>query len=850
MFVFNFSKKLFWIIASLLVFLNTLASFYLYEQTQSLILERANEKALLLQNYFISMRYVYHQQFLKSGLEIDKKSVNFLPAHASTYISDLFSEKMQDGTTIRNVSDNPRNEKNRADAFEQKSMRYFVEHPEKTFKAEIIEQNSTRYYSHTSPLFIESYCLSCHGSKEEVLPFMLENYENAFDYKDGDIRGVTSIKIPFNELSKNSMALFYKNLLFSWIVTFLLLILLYFVVRKLTRKEAEAKIMLQKEVYEKTASLQKSNKQLQHLFSILRTVADCNQVLIASNSLDELIEQTANIIFKNDSFDGVKILIYKEETLSVKVSLGLDEEYDVLPLEADTFQSNKELIIDSFDETLPQECLDKAKKHNIKALYAMPLIHTQNAKKALGLISICTKIQDGFTEEEKDMIRELAGDIGFAINSYLQQEQIQQLSFYNPLTNLPNKHLLLSTLEKRVPSQSHQHTALLYIDIDNFKMINDLMGISTGDILLQELSLRFTSILNVGEDIYHLGGDEFIMLIEKLPSSVQKTTLHAQSRAQALLDILSEPFLIKLQKLYVTLSIGIAFAKDQKMSADELINSAESALILSKRAGKNSIRFYDTESQTVAIARSSLLQELRVALEEQQFFMLYQKQINSDQEILGFEALVRWRHPLKGAVSPIEFISLAEESGLIIELGTWVFRESLKELANWRRDKEKASWKISINVSPLQFHDAAFVSLVDSIVKDANVPHHAVRIELTEGIFIHDVSDVNAKLMALKKLGFSLSIDDFGTGYSSLSYLKNLPIDELKIDQSFIKGLRDGSTDKTIVETILAMGKAFGFEIIAEGVETKEQLEILKALGCEHFQGYLFALPLEAGEIS
>jgi len=849
LFVFNFSKKLFWILASLLVFFNALASIYLYKQTQSLIYERANEKTTLLQNYFVSMRYVYHQQFLKSGLEIDDKSVGFLPAHASTFISDHFSEKMDDGTTIRNVSDQARNKKNSADRFEKASIRYFIEHPEQSNKVELIEQNSKRYYFYTSPLYTQSYCLTCHGAKEEVLEYVRNKYDSAYGYKEGEIRGVTSIKIPFDALAKDSMRLFYANLLFSWSGVLLLLLLLYFVIRALTRKEAEAKIMLEKEVHEKTASLKESNRQLEHLFSILRTVADCNQVLITASSLDELIHETAGIIFKNSAFAGVKILIYEEGHLRVKISLGLDEEYDVLPLEADTFENNKELIIDSFDASLSHECLEKANKHNIKALYAMPLIHRVDATEALGLISICTKIENGFTEEEKDMIRELAGDIGFAINSYQQKKQIEQLSFYSSLTHLPNKHLLLSTLEKRVSLKDQRHTALLYMDVDNFKMINDLMGISTGDILLQELSLRFASILDVGEDIYHLGGDEFVMLIENLSSSIEKTTLHTQKRAEALLKILLEPFIIQSQKLYVTLSIGIAFSKDQQMSANELINSAESALILSKKAGKNSIRFYDTESQKVAIKRSSLLQELRIALEEQQFFMLYQKQINSHNKVLGYEALVRWGHPLKGAVSPMDFIPLAEESGLIIELGTWVFKESLRQLALWREDPQKLLWKISINVSPLQFYDEAFVSLVDSIVQNAGVPHSAVRIELTEGIFIHDIESVSKKLTALKKLGFSLSIDDFGTGYSSLSYLKNLPIDELKIDQSFIRGLKDGSADQTIVEAIVAMGKAFSFEVIAEGVETQEQLETLKALGCEHFQGYLFAKPLKAEEI-
>ncbi len=365
------------------------------------------------------------------------------------------------------------------------------------------------------------------------------------------------------------------------------------------------------------------------------------------------------------------------------------------------------------------------------------------------------------------------------------------------------------------------------------------------DILLQELSLRFASILDVGEDIYHLGGDEFVMLIENLSSSIEKTTLHTQKRAEALLKILLEPFIIQSQKLYVTLSIGIAFSKDQQMSANELINSAESALILSKKAGKNSIRFYDTESQKVAIKRSSLLQELRIALEEQQFFMLYQKQINSHNKVLGYGALVRWGHPLKGAVSPMDFIPLAEESGLIIELGTWVFKESLRQLALWREDPQKLLWKISINVSPLQFYDEAFVSLVDSIVQNAGVPHSAVRIELTEGIFIHDIESVSKKLTALKKLGFSLSIDDFGAGYSGYKLLYDSTPNLIKIDRFFLHNIQKDIKKQLMLRSITNLAILMGIQVIAEGVETKAELLMCKDIGCHLVQGYFIQRPTQ-----
>lgn len=849
--MFNFTKKLFWIIAFFIIVANAFGTYYLYKQTQELILERADEKAMMLKNYFYSMRYVYHQQFLNSKLELNENTLGFLPAHASTLISDFFSKQMPDSTTIRNVSDQPRNSSNRADSFETQSMRYFIQNPQASSQTQLIKQNNKEYYFYTAPLFIEPYCLACHGSKDEVLPYISKKYDTAYDYKVGDVRGVTSIKIPMEEVSKNSWRIFYEDALFSWSLTLSLLVLIYLIVSKLTRKEADAKAALQKEVYKKTASLHEANKQQKHLFSILRTVADCNQVLITSNSMDEHIEQTSHIMFAYKAFDGIKIIIVEDEQLLVKSSLGLDEERDILSLEAEVFQNNRELMLDEFSENLPDKFLNKVKRHNIQASYIVPLINQINAHKALGVLSICTKTVEGFTKEEKNMIRELAGDIGFAINSYIQKEQIQRLSHYNQLTNLPNKRLLLMHLEKLLGTvkEKRVYHALLYIDIDNFKMVNDFKGVSVGDTLLQKISERFLSILNMQDEIYHVGGDKFVLLINNLDFNLEKSTLFTQDRAEELLNLLSEPFLIDSQNIYVTLSIGITLFESKERASNELINSAESAMMLSKNAGKNRIRFYDAVSQTVAVERSSMLQDLRSALLEEQFFMLYQKQLNEQGETLGVEALVRWQHPTLGLISPANFIPLAEESGLIVKLGAWIFKKSVEQMALWSKESEKQGWKISINVSPLQFNDAEFISLVNNIVQNAKVAHSSIRIELTEGIFIRDIDEVNAKIVALKELGFSISIDDFGTGYSSLSYLKNLPIDELKIDQSFVKNLTRGSSDETIIKTIIAMGDAFGLEVIAEGVETEQQLALLKSLGCKRFQGYLFALPKKADEL-
>jgi diguanylate cyclase len=283
-----------------------------------------------------------------------------------------------------------------------------------------------------------------------------------------------------------------------------------------------------------------------------------------------------------------------------------------------------------------------------------------------------------------------------------------------------------------------------------------------------------------------------------------------------------------------------------KSSEYEILNNAESAMHLAKNRGKNSISFYDQASQEIAITRSVMIQNLKTAFISDEFFLLYQKQVVDTGDVIGVEALARWSHPTLGIVPPAVFIPLIEEAGLINELGDWIIKQAINQLTLWSTDSNKKEWRVSVNVSPLQFKDDLFVENLNNLIKESKIAPKKLRLELTEGILISDIDKVSKKLIELKNLGFSISVDDFGTGYSSLSYLKNLPLDELKIDQSFVANLSSNDADKTIVKTIISIGESFGFEVIAEGVETKEQLDILKFLGCKYFQGYLFAKPKDA----
>ncbi|MGM0623095.1 MAG: EAL domain-containing protein [Campylobacterota bacterium] len=845
------SKKLFWFVAGVVIVANMAMTYYLYTQTQDLIEKRAQSRADALKEYFISMRFIFHQQFLQSGLEITDSTVGFLPAHASSLISDTFAQRIKDGTSIKNISDRPRNPTNKADDHELEAIEYFKNHPKATARMQMIEQEGKKLFFYSSPILIQQYCIACHGKKDEVLPYVAKRYNTAYGYEVGDVRGITSIKIPLEMIAKDTMKTFWHQTYFSWAVILLALSIVYYVIHQFLKKQARQKRKLQDEVSKKTIDLQKANQKQRHIFSILRTVADCNQVLITAQTLNDLIQKTAQTMHKNSAFAGIKIMLEQEGRLQVVSSLGLDEELEVYPLEQNVFESNKGLRIDSVDEKFPKECVQKVQKYNIKEVYVIPLKADATSKQALGVMTICSTDRDGFDPQEIEMIEELAGDLGFAINSFIQKRTIDRLSYYDSLTNIANKKYLLRKLSAAITQakKDHNYGGLLYINIDNFKSINDVRGMGVGDQVLKYIAQKLSDLIGQNSSVFHVGGDEFVILLQHLGAQSSDAVIASQKQAELVLEEIKDPIVVDKQDVFVTFSIGVVVFIDNKEGESQLLNNAESAMHVAKNSGKNSISFYDTSFQEAVISRSFIIRNLQEAYNQNQFFLLYQKQVDQDQKIIGVEALIRWKHPDLGVVSPATFIPLAEESGFIIELGSWVAKEAIAQLHRWADDPIKKSWRVSINVSPLQFKDPEFVPRIAALIQEYGVKAKLLRIELTEGVFISDTKNILTKLNKLKKLGFSISIDDFGTGYSSLAYLKQMPIDELKIDQSFVANLSDESADKTIVETVVAMGQTFGFDILAEGVETKKQFKMLKNMGCEYFQGYYFAKPIEPKEL-
>lgn len=433
------------------------------------------------------------------------------------------------------------------------------------------------------------------------------------------------------------------------------------------------------------------------------------------------------------------------------------------------------------------------------------------------------------------------------------QQQVENLAYYDPLTNLPNRRYLLDELNRFLKRSNRYHTygALLFIDLDHFKMVNDTKGHSIGDLVLIEASQRISMCIRTGEDIVaRLGGDEFVVLLETQEEHKERALFVIERVAKSLLDAFSQPMVVEQDHFYMTASLGIILFKEDDYTSEQLMRFADSAMYRAKQEGRNTYRFFDPDLQRQMEERARLANRLHLAVYDEAMLLFYQPQVY-DQDvslIVGAESLIRWHDPDKGMISPGQFIPIAEESGLIVTLGAWILHESVRTLKRWENDPIRSHWRLSVNISPRQFERDDFVQVVSGALACYGVLPQRLRLELTEGLLIADTMSAFTKIQALKGLGVTLSIDDFGTGYSSLAYLKNLPIDELKIDQSFIKNITTDTQDVIIVKTILSIGEQFGLEVIAEGVETYEQYERLKKLGCHYFQGYYFGRPMPLGE--
>ncbi len=425
-------------------------------------------------------------------------------------------------------------------------------------------------------------------------------------------------------------------------------------------------------------------------------------------------------------------------------------------------------------------------------------------------------------------------------------DEINNLAFFDPLTGLPNRRLLMDRLNQALASSARndRQGALLFIDLDNFKTLNDTLGHDIGDLLLQKAAHRLTACVREGDTVARLGGDEFVVMLEDMNAQTQNTAAQTETVGEKILAALNLPYQLGTHEYRNSASIGATLFKGHQKSMDELMKQADIAMYQSKKAGRNTLRFFDPKMQDNINLRVALEDQLRKALEHQQFQLYYQVQMDSSRRPVGAEALIRWIHPEHGMVSPAEFIPLAEETGIILPIGKWVLETACAQLKSWQLNAQTRNLVLAVNVSARQFRQADFVAQVQAVVQQQGIDPTLLKLELTESLLLENIEDTIVTMNTLKEFGVQFSLDDFGTGYSSLQYLKRLPLDQLKIDQSFIIDLTTDSSDKAIVRTIISMAHSLGLNVIAEGVETEEQLRLLLDKNCTHNQGYLFSRPI------
>ncbi len=443
----------------------------------------------------------------------------------------------------------------------------------------------------------------------------------------------------------------------------------------------------------------------------------------------------------------------------------------------------------------------------------------------------------------------------FTINTNITErkaasDKIQYLAFYDPLTSLPNRTLLLDRLKHALSTceRTHEHGALLFIDLDNFKALNDTLGHDKGDLLLKAIGDRLQACVRDCDSVARFGGDEFVILLENISRDPTEAAIATSVLAKKVLHSLGMPYALDNYQHQSSASIGITLFSEQDKNINELLKRADLAMYEAKAQGRNNLRFFDPKMQSEISSRVELESDLRHSINQRQLSLHYQPQVNDKGKVVGAEALLRWHHPIRGMVPPSVFIPVAEETKLILPIGNWVLENACATLVRWSTRHETEQLMIAVNVSEVQFSQPDFVSQVFKVLDDSGANPLRLKLELTESLFAKNVDDIIVKMHQLKARGVSFSLDDFGTGYSSLTYLKSMPLDQIKIDQSFVRDVLIDPNDASIAQTIIGLAAGLNLEVMAEGVENEAQREFLHENGCYLYQGYLYSKPLPADQ--
>ena len=477
-----------------------------------------------------------------------------------------------------------------------------------------------------------------------------------------------------------------------------------------------------------------------------------------------------------------------------------------------------------------------------------PFLHSNDALTvSIGLIFLtfvlCITLA-GF-----NLANTLRENIKLRLSSNLREEENVRLAYYDALTDLPNRRLLIDRLSHslKLSQRSKSCVGVMFIDLDNFKSLNDSKGHAVGDLFLQQVAHRLQKSIRNHDTIARFGGDEFVIVLEEIGADFTIAKSAVDAIARKILKEINKPFKLNQHDHMCSPSIGVYLYTGDNLSVEEVLKRADSAMYQVKQSGRNNFKFYDVSIQPKLDLLATLKSDLALALSHQQLEICFQPQVNSIGKTIGAEALLRWHHPTLGEISPSKFIPLAEETGLIIPIGNWVLQQACLQLKKWSEQAETAHLRLAINVSALQFSQSDFVAQVETAIQLNECDANLLMLELTESLVLKNVNDVVNKMTSLKAMGVLLSLDDFGIGYSSLSLLKQLPLDELKIDRSFVSDALEHPDNAVIIQTIISMGRNLGINVIAEGVAKRAQEDFLKEAGCQTYQGYLFGKPEQIG---